>query len=211
MIRLFVIDDHPVVINGIKQAFHQHEQIEYVGSALHADEALAWLKDNAADVLLLDVNLPGKDGIELCKVIRKQFPDVKIIGLTTFSQASFIAGMLRNGANGYLFKNASEAELSKAILTVHAGKRYLSDEVSEKLISKATQQFSGKSGFSPKLTRREKEVLELIMEECATQEIADRLFLSVSTVETHRMNLYAKLDAKNVAGLVKNAIKFGLV
>lgn len=211
MIQLFVIDDHPVVINGIKQAFHRHEQIAYVGAVLNADEALAWLKDNAADVLLLDVNLPGKDGIELCKVIRKQYPDIKIIGLTTFSQASFIAGMLRNGANGYLFKNASEAELSEAILTVYAGKRYLSDEVSEKLISKATQQFSGKNGFIPKLTRREKEVLELIMEECTTQEIANRLFLSVSTVETHRMNLYAKLDAKNVAGLVKNAIKFGLV
>jgi len=211
MIQLFIIDDHPVVINGIKQAVHNHHDIELLGHALHGEEGMAWLAANEADVILLDVNLPGQDGIEMCKIIKKHYPDIKIIGLTTFSQASFITSMLRNGASGYLFKNASEAELTEAILTVHAGKRYLSDEVHEKLISKATQQASGKSGFIPKLTRREKEVLELIMEECTTQEIAKRLFLSVSTVETHRMNLCSKLGAKNVAGLVKNAIKFGLV
>lgn len=210
-IRLFIVDDHPVVINGIQSAFQGHDQIQLVGSVLNGEEALHWLSEEDADVLLLDVNLPGKDGIELCRIIRKKYPELKIIGLTTFSEASFIAGMLRNGANGYLFKNASEEELTEAILTVHAGKRYLSDEVNEKLISKATQQSSARGGFIPKLTRREKEVLELIVEECTTQEIADCLFLSVSTVETHRMNLIAKLNAKNVAGLVKNAIKFGLV
>lgn len=211
MIRLLIVDDHPVVINGIMKAFQDHEEIELVGSVLNGDDALNWLEDQEADVVLLDVNLPGKDGIELCKIMRRQYPELKIIGLTTFSQASFIAGMLRNGANGYLFKNASEEELTEAILTVYQGKRYLSEEVNDKLISKATQQSVGRGSFIPKLTRREKEVLELIVEECTTQEIADRLFLSVSTVETHRMNLIAKLNAKNVAGLVKNAIKFGLV
>lgn len=211
MIRLFVIDDHPIVINGIKQAFQTHDSIEIVGCAMEGNEALNWLAQNEADVILLDVNLPGKDGIELCKIIKKQYSNLKIIGLTTFSQASFITGMLRNGANGYLFKNASESELTEAILRVYAGKRYLSEEVNEKLINKATQQSAGNRGFIPKLTRREKEVLELIVEECTTQEIAKKLFLSVSTVETHRMNLCAKLGAKNVAGLVKNAFKFGLV
>ncbi len=211
MVRLLIVDDHPVVINGIMKAFQDHEEIELVGSVLNGDDALNWLEDQEADVVLLDVNLPGKDGIELCKIMRRQYPELKIIGLTTFSQASFIAGMLRNGANGYLFKNASEEELTEAILTVYQGKRYLSEEVNDKLISKATQQSVGRGSFIPKLTRREKEVLELIVEECTTQEIADRLFLSVSTVETHRMNLIAKLNAKNVAGLVKNAIKFGLV
>lgn len=211
MIRLFIIDDHPVVITGISQAVGSHPDIELAGHAHRGEEALAWLAANRTDVALLDVNLPGIDGIELCKTIKKHYPEIKIIGLTTFSQASFITGMLNNGASGYLFKNTSEKELTEAILSVHAGKRYLSEEVNEKLISKATKQASAKTGFVPKLTRREKEVLDLIMEECTTQEIAERLFLSVSTVETHRLKLFTKLDAKNVVGLVKNAIKFGLV
>lgn len=211
MIDVFLIDDHPVLIAGISQAVSGHADIRVTGFAHSGEAALQWLADHHADVILLDVNLPDTDGIELCKIIRKKYPAVKIIGLTTFSEASFIAGMLNNGANGYLFKNTTEAELSEAILAVHAGKRYLSADVNEKLISKATRQQSAKTGFVPKLTRREKEVLDLIMEECTTQEIADRLFLSVSTVETHRLKLFTKLDAKNVVGLVKNAIKFGLV
>lgn len=211
MIDVFLIDDHPVLIAGISQAVSGHPDIRIAGFAHSGELALAWLAEHGADVILLDVNLPDMDGIELCKIIRKKYPAVKIIGLTTFSEASFIAGMLNNGANGYLFKNTTEAELSEAVLAVHAGKRYLSTDVSEKLISKATRQQSAKTGFVPKLTRREKEVLDLIMEECTTQEIADRLFLSVSTVETHRLKLFTKLDAKNVVGLVKNAIKFGLV
>lgn len=211
MIDLLILDDHPVVVAGISQAVSDHPDIRVAGYAHHGDAALEWLKEHKADVILLDVNLPGTDGIALCKIIKKSHPDVKIIGLTTFSEASFITGMLNNGANGYLFKNTSEEELTDAILSVHAGKRYLSEAVSEKLISKATKQDSAKQGFVPKLTRREKEVLDLIMEECTTQEIADRLFLSVSTVETHRLKLFAKLDAKNVVGLVKNALKFGLI
>ncbi len=211
MIRLFIIDDHPVVITGVKQAVGSHADIQLAGYAYRGEEALEWLAAHGADVILLDVNLPGTDGIELCKTIKKLYPDIKIVGLTTFSETSFITGMLNNGANGYLFKNTSEKELTDAIQAVYAGKRYLSEEVSEKLISKATKQASAKTGFVPKLTRREKEVLDLIMEECTTQEIAERLFLSVSTVETHRLKLFAKLDAKNVVGLVKNAIKFGLV
>jgi DNA-binding NarL/FixJ family response regulator len=211
MIDLFILDDHPVVITGISQAVGDHPDIRVKGYAHDGDAALEWLTQNKTDVILLDVNLPGTDGITLCKMIKKNYPDIKIIGLTTFSEASFISGMLYNGANGYLFKNTSEEELTDAILAVHAGKRYLSEAVNEKLINKATKQSSAKQGFVPKLTRREKEVLELIMEECTTQEIASRLFLSVSTVETHRLKLFAKLDAKNVVGLVKNALKFGLI
>lgn len=211
MVKLFIIDDHPVVITGIKQAVANHSAITLAGYAMNSEEAIIWLAENQADVILLDINLPGRDGIEICKIIKKQYPDIKIIGLTTFSQVSFITEMLNNGASGYLFKNCSEQELTDAILAVQAGKRYLSEEVNEKLISKATKQATAKAGFVPKLTRREKEVLELILEECTSQEIAERLFLSVSTVETHRVKLCAKLGAKNVVGLVKNAIKFGLV
>ncbi len=119
--------------------------------------------------------------------------------------------MLRNGADGYLFKSTSESELLQAIRTVHQGQQYLSADVNQRMIAKAIQKSSGERNFIPKLTRREHQVLELISEENTTQEIADKLFLSASTIETHRMNLCSKLDARNTAGLIKKAIKFGLI
>ena len=208
-IKVFIVDDHLIVINGIIQSLSSQLDFEVVGYAHHSDDALAWLETNTPDVILLDIQLPGTDGIDLCKILRKMHPELKIIGLTTFSQVSFITEMLRNGANGYLYKNTSEEELMDAIRKVYRGERYLSAEVNQKLVAKAMSKTE--RAFIPKLTRREKEVFELIMEEYTNQEIADTLYLSVSTVETHRMNLCAKLDARNAAGLVKKAMKFGLV
>lgn len=210
MIKLFLIDDHPIVVQGIQNAIHPEKDIEIVGAALNAKEAIQWLEANDADVAILDIALPDMDGIELCKYLNKHHPALKIIGLTTFGQVSFITSMLRNGASGYLYKNTSEAELIEAIRKVYEGKRYLSQEVNEKLIAKASRTLPKRESFIPKLTRREKEILDLIISENTTQEIAEKLHLSVSTVETHRMNLCAKLGARNMAGLVKNAIKLGL-
>ncbi len=210
MIRLLIVDDHPIVISGLQNALGEQGDIKIVGHVLNAKDALEWLGDNDTDVILLDIGLPDMDGIDLCKQIHKQFPEPKIIGLTTYGQVSFITSMLRNGAKGYLYKNTSEQELATAIRTVHGGGQYLSAEVNNKLIAKATRSLPKNGQLIPKLTRREKEVLELIMAESTNQEIADTLFLSISTVETHRMNLCAKLGARNTAGLVKNAIKLGL-
>lgn len=211
MIRLFVIDDHTLVINGIQNAIKSETDIELVGNALDAQSAIQWLEKHEADVVILDIALPDMDGIDLCKYFNKHFPTLRIIGLTTYSQVSFITGMLRNGALGYLYKNTSESELVEAIRAVYAGEQYLSKEVNAKLIAKATHSLPKRESFIPKLTRREKEILDLIVSENTTQEIATILHLSVSTVETHRMNLCAKLGARNMAGLVKNAIKLGLV
>jgi len=161
-------------------------------------------------VVLLDINLPDMDGIAVCKIIKQQNPGVRVIGLTTYGQVSFISEMLRQGADGYLFKNTTLDEIIKAIENVFAGDQYLSEEVSKRLISKATGQKTN-SRFIPKLTRREKEVLDLIAQENTNQEIAEKLFITISTVETHRMNLCAKLNARNTAGLIKNAIKFGMI
>lgn len=209
MTRVFIVDDHQMMINGIINSLAQNENLQICGYALDAYDTLQWFSENEADVMLLDVSLPDMDGIDLCKKIKKSQPDLKIIGLTTFHQVSFITSMLKKGANGYLFKNTSGEELSTAIETVMQGEQYLSSEVQQKLIQKSTYS-SRRDSFIPKLTRREKEVLELIIAEKTTQEIANTLFLSVSTVETHRMNLCAKLGARNTAGMVKNALKFGL-
>jgi len=210
MIRLLIVDDHPIVISGLQNALGEQEDIEVVGHVLNAMETMSWLEKAETDVILLDIGLPDMDGIDLCKLIHKQYPTIKIIGLTTYGQVSFITSMLRNGAQGYLYKNTSEQELAQAIRTVYAGGQYLSAEVNDKLIAKATRSLPKNGQLIPKLTRREKEVLELILSESTNQEIANALFLSISTVETHRMNLCAKLGARNTAGLVKNAIKLGL-
>lgn len=210
MIRLLIVDDHPIVISGLQNALEGQADIEIVGHVLTAKETMSWLEKTETDVILLDIGLPDMDGIDLCKLIHKQYPTIKIIGLTTYGQVSFITSMLRNGAQGYLYKNTSEHELAEAIRTVYAGGQYLSAEVNDKLIAKATRSLPKHGQLIPKLTRREKEVLELILSESTNQEIANTLFLSISTVETHRMNLCAKLGARNTAGLVKNAIKLGL-
>lgn len=210
MTKIFIIDDHQIMINGIIDSLKIRPDLQVVGFALDAYEALKWIDGHSFDVILLDVSLPDTDGIELCKTIRKSNAEAKIIGLTTFHQVSFIQAMLKNGASGYLFKNTTAEQLCTAIDTVVSGDQYLSEEVKDAIVQKSA--FSSRhDSFVPKLTRREKEVLELILSEKTTQEIADSLFLSVSTVETHRMNLCTKLGARNTAGMVKNAIKFGLI
>ncbi|NND34511.1 MAG: response regulator transcription factor [Saprospiraceae bacterium] len=211
MIELLVVDDHKIVINGIKLALKDQREIQIIDYALSAEDALKKLTNLKPDIVLLDIQLPDMDGLDLCKEIKKRYPQVRIIGITTFTEVSFIAEMLRNGADGYLFKDTSEKELAEAIKTVYYGNQYLSQEVNRKLVDQALQKPSRRTGFIPKITRREQEVLNLIAAEHTTQEIADQLFLSVSTVEKHRMNLCIKLEARNSVGLLKKAIKFGLI
>ena len=210
-IRLFIIDDHKIVINGIKLVIEQHLDIDLVGFAQNAESAKEALSRLEVDVVLQDIQLPDQDGIELTHYIRKTHPKINIIGLTSHTESSFISELLRAGAKGYLFKDISEVELLQAIRTVFTGKQYLSYEVNQKIINRVLHRKNDRRSFIPKLTRREKEVLTLIVEENTSQEIADKLFLSVSTIEKHRINLGIKLDARNAIGLYKKAIKFGLL
>ncbi|MEM7372120.1 MAG: response regulator transcription factor [Bacteroidota bacterium] len=211
MIRLLIVDDHPIVIDGIRQMLAQTEDISLVGAVCSAQEALDWVESHEADVIILDISLPDMDGMDLCKLMVDKRPQARIIGLTTYEEVSFVSHMLRNGAQGYLFKGAAQEEVITAIRAVAQGQRYLGETVNQKLLAKAMYGSSSPSTFIPKLTRREKEVLQGIMEELTTQEIADKLFITVSTVETHRKHLISKLGVRNMAGLVQQAIKFGLV
>jgi DNA-binding NarL/FixJ family response regulator len=210
MIRILLVDDHPVVIEGLQQMMQTVPDIEVAGTALSARAAKTWFKENKAEIVILDISLPDQDGMDLCRELLSLYPELGIIGLTTYEEVSFVSRMLRNGAKGYLFKNAPEEEVLEAIRTVAAGETFLGRKVSERLLAKAMNQPESK-GFIPRLTRREQEVLELIVTELTTQEIAEKLSITVSTVETHRKHLIAKLGARNVVGMVKNAIKFGLV
>lgn len=208
MIRIFIADDHQVLIDGIKFILNEESDITIVGEALDGETALMKMEKVAFDIALLDINLPKKDGIETCKALLKMKPEVKVIGLTMFNEGSFIENMLKSGARGYILKHEGKEEMIKAIKSVYAGEEYLSQEVSKTLIH---SMIAGKerpnSNFIPKLTRREREILALILEEHTTAEIAAKLFLSLSTIETHRKNLLSKFGVRNTAGLVRFAVE----
>ncbi|HRN55966.1 MAG TPA: response regulator transcription factor [Agriterribacter sp.] len=207
--KVFIVDDHYVVIEGIRSMLQnarlpdgQEKSIELMGHAMNAASCMAFLKNHSPDVILMDINLPDKNGMDLCKEVKEQYPSVFILGLSTFNQQSFIQKMMDNGASGYLLKNATQAEFMEAIATVMKGKTYLSSNAALSLRK------SNAEGI-PVLTRREREVLELIAEGMTNTEIAGKLFISYTTVETHRKNLLEKFHTRNTAALIKIAVSQG--
>ena len=202
--RVFIVDDHYMVIEGIRSLLQNEKTIEFVGHAMNAASCLSFLQMQQPDVLLMDINLPDKSGIDLCKEVKDKYPFIFILGLSTFNQQSFIEKMIANGASGYVLKNATKEELMVGIRTVMKGKLYLSDEAAQSLQKK-------KNSNLPVLTRREKEVLVLIAEGMTNNEIAKKLFVSSTTVDTHRKNLLAKFDAKNTALLIRSASQMQLI
>ena len=202
--KIFIVDDHYMIIEGIRSLLQNEKSIEWLGHAGNAASCLAFLQQQLPDVILMDISLPDKSGIDLCKEVREKYPSIFIIGLSTYNQQSFIEKMIANGASGYVLKNATQEELMEAINTVRKGKQYLSFEVSKSL-RKTDQEDKAV------LTRREKEVLELIANGLTNNEIAEKLFISCTTVDTHRKNLLAKFNAKNTAELVKLAVHGGFL
>ena len=201
--KVFIVDDHYMVIEGIRSLLQNEKNIEWLGHATNADSCISFLKQQLPDVLLMDINLPGKSGIELCKEVNEKFPSVFILGLSTFNQQSFIQKMMDNGASGYLLKNATQEELMEGITTVAKGKTFLSDEASHSLRKEETNNIV--------LPRREKEVLELIANGMTNAEIAQKLFVGVTTVDTHRKNLLIKFNAKNTATVIRMATQMQLI
>ena len=197
--KLFIVDDHYMVIEGIRSLLQHEAGLEWTGHASNAASCLAYLRQQQPDVILMDISLPDKNGIDHCKEVKEKYPSVFILGLSTFSQESFISKMMDNGASGYVLKNATKEELLEAIETVMKGRLFLSMDAAQSLRSAAD-----KPGM-PVITRREKEVLELIAAGCTNAEIAERLFVSVSTIDTHRKNLLEKFNVRNTASLVRLA------
>lgn len=197
-IKVFITDDHYMVVEGIRSILQLEKNIEWLGHAMTADSCMAFLHSQQPDVLLLDINLPDKSGIDLCKEIKAKYPDIQILGLSSFNQQSYIQKMMQNGASGYVLKNASIEEIVKAIEAAMNGKIFLSDQASIAIDE-------NKNALIPVITRREKEVLMLIAKGLTNKEIADKLFISTTTVDTHRKNLLAKFQVKNTASLISLA------
>lgn len=214
MINLALVDDHSIVLEGLQLMLAKETDLKIVGSYQNGSQILSALeRGEPIQIILLDIHMPDTNGVELCKIIKRDFPSVQIIGLSMVSEISLVKLMVKNGASGYLHKNAGKEEVLMAINRVSKGKRYFSDEISELLLGGNLNGNSGherKSPF-PRLSRREKEVLALIVDEFTTQEIADKLFISFGTVETHRRNILSKLGARNTAGLVRIALEYQLL
>jgi DNA-binding NarL/FixJ family response regulator len=211
MVRIIIADDHQMFIDGIKSLLINEKDIKVIGEALNGKEVLSLLEKKPADIILLDVNMPEMDGIEATKLIRRQHPDVKILMLTMYNNQEFIFGLMNAGASGYILKNTGKKELLEAIKSVTEGKTYYSKEVTETILQNFSKTPAEQSADLAHLTEREKDVLKLIAQEFNTHEIAEQLFISTNTVETHRKNLLSKIKAKNIAGLVKFAIQTGLI
>ena len=204
-IKVFIVDDHYMVIEGIHSLLQNEKDIEWTGHATNASSCMAYLQQQTPDVILMDISLPDKSGIDLCREVKEKFPGIYILGLSTFNQQSFIEKMMSSGASGYVLKNATREELTEGIRTVITGRPYLSFDAATALRQVSTQ------SNTPFITRREKEVLGLIADGLTNNEIAKNLFISVATVDTHRKNLLAKFECKNIASLIKLAVNMHLV
>lgn len=213
MIRIFIADDHVMFAEGVESLLVGEPDFELVGKATTAAETLRQVGANPPDVLLLDINLPDQSGLEVCKQLRTDLPELKILVLSMLSEESYISAMLGLGAQGYVLKNTGKAELCHAIRTLSDGKTYFSKEVTDVVMRGLMHHRTGAAAPKepPKISRREREVLHLIMDERTTPEIASQLFLSEKTVESHRAALLAKLGARNTAGLVKAALQWKIL
>lgn len=210
MIRILIVDDHPLVGEGVSTMIGSSGYLSVIGICKTGAAALEQIREQEPDVVLLDINLPDTDGMELCKTIRGFNKTTRIIGLTSTNEAGIISSFLANGGNGYLLKNMEREELVKAIDEVMNGAIYLSKAANQKIL----EQFNSVQqavGSKPILTRREKEILGLLYEGLTGPQIADKLFLSPFTVETHRKNLMQKLNVKTTQQLLKLAMDLRLL
>ncbi len=204
-VKLFIVDDHYMVIEGIHSLLQNEKNIDWMGHASNASSCLAFLQQQQPDIILMDINLPDISGIDLCKTVKEKYPAIYIIALSTFNQQSFIEKMMLNGASGYVIKNATQQELMEAINAVSVGKQFLSFDAALAI------RHQDHESDVPVITRREKEVLYLIADGMTNNEIAVKLFISSATVDTHRKNLLAKFGTRNTASLVKKVMQLNLI
>lgn len=202
---MLIVDDHPMVLEGMRSMLAQIKFVEMSGTAANAYDAVELIKSASPQIVITDINMPEISGIELALKIKTEFPQVKIIAMSTFKERSYISQMIQNGASGYLVKSASKEEIEEAILSVHEGKLYMSLDIN--LSSSDKEELNN----IPILSSREKEVLHLIADGMTNPQIAAKLFLSLHTVDSHRKNILTKFSVNNTASLIKLAAKFNML
>ncbi|WP_027000981.1 response regulator [Eisenibacter elegans] len=210
VIKILLIEDHGIVREGVKGIISQHEGMYVTEECDNAEDALHILTNHIPDVILCDITLADTDGIELIAKIKKKYPNIKVIILSSHNEEYFVLRALEVNTDGYLHKSILKKELIEGILKVYKGEKYFSQAVSQIIINNMVNKRTGNSGAAA-FTPREKEILKLITEGYSNREISDKLFISIKTVDTHRTSLLKKSDAKNTAELVKFAIENKLV
>ncbi len=209
-ITVALIDDHVLITQGLKKLLNSRSGISVMATYNTGEDLLKGLALAQPDVLLMDIQMPGHSGNDLVRIINRQYPGIKLIALTSVDTIFHIKDMMQHGCSGYVTKQASETVLIKAIKEVHQGKEFLEESIRERWIQSLLKTDKHNTTLIP-LSRREKEILKLIAAQLTNQQIADKLYLSQRTVESHRYSLLQKLNVKNTAGLVRMAIEMGLI
>lgn len=209
-IPVAIIDDHEVVLNGLQGMLAAYTQLQIVYTTTSAQALLKYLQTAQPGVLLMDIQMPEMSGVDLCKQVMRQYKALKIIAFSSFDDSAYVKQVLRSGAKGYLLKNADKERIVQAIESVAAGDEYI-DESIKKILLQESITGQRRSIYEIPVTKRETEIIKQIAAGRSNQEIADALFISLRTVETHRLNIYQKLDVKNAAGLIREALKRGLI
>jgi two-component system, NarL family, nitrate/nitrite response regulator NarL len=206
-IKVFILDDHQMLIDGLKALLVNENTFEITGTSTDAKKALEMISLNFPDIVLSDINMPEMDGIQFTKEIKKRFPKIKVLALSMFGEKSTISEILNAGASGYILKNTGKEELINALQKVSAGGMFFSDEISAEMMKSLSDIAQKKLEGNASLTEREKEILQLIAKEYSNAQIAEALFISERTVETHRKNIFRKANTKTIVGLIKFAIE----
>lgn len=209
-ITILLADDHDVVRRGMKMLLEDEESVNVIGEASDGLDAIAKVKSLMPNVVILDLTMPKMTGIEAAKVISEEYPEVKILIFSMHHNREYIVSSVANGANGYLLKDTGKEELMKAIKVVSEGRKYFPPDISEIIIDDLLAKTSGSQEENrpifEKITPKEKQILGMIVQGYNSREMADKLFLSIRTVDNHRANMMKKVKAKNTADLVKMAI-----
>jgi len=211
MINVIIADDHQIVVDGLVSLLESEKDICVKATANNGEEALRAIGDHRIDVAILDINMPVMDGLEATRVIGEQFPETKVLILSMYNESEHISELLEAGCSGYILKNKGHEELVTAINTIVGGSDYFGQKVLQSIINEKKNPKKKLSDFPIKLTKREIEVLKLIAQDHSTPEIAEMLFISPTTVDTHRRNLISKLDVRSSYGLVRYAFENGLM
>jgi DNA-binding NarL/FixJ family response regulator len=214
VIKVSIVDDHPMVISGLTNMLQPFKNIKVVSHFFNGKDLMEGLVQHLPDVILMDIMMPGIQGPELVRQVKGLYPHIKILAVTSLDTPGQIRNMMQCGCSGYLLKNTDQNILVEAIEKAFAGEEFIEPALKEQLVQSVLR-FKEKSEPNKHtnkvvLTRREKEILQLIIQENSNQQIADKLFVSLRTVENHRFNLQQKLQVKNMIGLVKVAIQMGL-
>jgi DNA-binding NarL/FixJ family response regulator len=212
-IRLGIADDHKIFRNGLKATLEDNPDFDLIVEASNGKQLIAQLATNVPDVILMDIKMPEMDGIQTTAEVKQRYPGVKVLALSMFNEDKYIVDMMKAGASGYLLKNAEPEEIIEAISTVYHKDYYFNEHLSVTLIKQlAGNSPAGNAAMSlADFNEREIEVLRLVCQECSNQEIADKIFLSVRTVEGYRARLFEKTRSKNLVGLVIFAVKTGII